>query len=173
MKPVRKKLLDLDFRLKPELVKEILTLANEESIAIKYSFSALPRAPCAFHFFPLTFPVRLPSELFASAKSAGEIKLSVRVRVRLPALLNNYTLEPAGKFATNHSRVAILKQKKAKPKTSPFFTANESPRRKWTGYQSGKDLILLGGTLSFPPNPSSACLPHRERMGGIQKTIIN
>jgi hypothetical protein len=30
LKPVIKKLLDLDFRLKPELVKEILTLAEEE-----------------------------------------------------------------------------------------------------------------------------------------------
>ncbi len=30
LKPVIKKLLDLDFRLKPELVKEILTLADEE-----------------------------------------------------------------------------------------------------------------------------------------------
>jgi len=30
LKPVIKKLLDLDFRLKPELVKEILTLAGEE-----------------------------------------------------------------------------------------------------------------------------------------------
>jgi len=42
---------------------------------------------------------------------------------------------------------------------------NEAPRRKRTGYQSGKNLILLGGTRSFPPNPSSACLPHRKRMG--------
>jgi len=30
LKPVIKKLIDLDFRLKPELVKEILTLAEEE-----------------------------------------------------------------------------------------------------------------------------------------------
>ena len=30
LKPVIKKLLDLDFRLKPELVREILTLADEE-----------------------------------------------------------------------------------------------------------------------------------------------
>lgn len=30
LKPVIKKLLDLDFRLKPELVREILTLAGEE-----------------------------------------------------------------------------------------------------------------------------------------------
>ncbi len=42
---------------------------------------------------------------------------------------------------------------------------NEAPCRKRTGYQSGKDLILLGGTHRFPPNPSSACLPHRKRMG--------
>jgi len=32
LKPVIKKLLDLDFRLKPELVKEILALAGEEGI---------------------------------------------------------------------------------------------------------------------------------------------
>jgi len=30
LKPVIKKLIDLDFRLKPELVKETLTLAEEE-----------------------------------------------------------------------------------------------------------------------------------------------
>jgi len=42
---------------------------------------------------------------------------------------------------------------------------NEAPRRKRTGYQNGKSLILLGGTRSFPPNPSSACLPHLKRMG--------
>ena len=43
---------------------------------------------------------------------------------------------------------------------------NEAPRRKRTGYQSGlKSNLYFGGTRSFPPNPSSACLPHRKRMG--------
>jgi len=39
------------------------------------------------------------------------------------------------------------------------------PAASGRGIKTDKNLIILGGTRGFPPNPSSACLPHRKRMG--------
>ena len=39
------------------------------------------------------------------------------------------------------------------------------PAASGRGIKTDKNQIILGGTRGFPPNPSSACLPHRKRMG--------